>query len=317
MPVQPRLCVPFGFRSRLHTAFEPVSGLPLEIMGEADQREMILVPAGEFLMGTSEEQVKRILRVFAAWAVELSISDEQENVELILGITGLNKEYFHDEMPQHRVWVDAFYIDKYEVTNEAYAAFCAATGHAVPQHWEASKFPESAAKEPVSFVSWYDARAYAEWASKRLPTEAEWEKAGRGTDGRWFPWGNQFERHKVNYLLPHDLQDFHNRLVMGSEAKGKLSDDVDAYPEGTSPYGIMDMLGNVAEWVYDWYDPDYYAKSPSRNPKGPEEGKARVYKGCSSTQHREKLHCAFRNSDYPTSTDGNVGFRCALSPVSD
>ncbi len=319
-----KACLPLGFVPVSGTNYEPNLNLPIEIVGEVDQREMILIPGGEFLMGTSQEQVDHILSIFN---VEVELSME----EVMLGLTSLKAEYFQDEMPQHPVWVDTFYIDKYEVTNKAYAHFCTTTGHSGPQYWET--YPEDRKnKHAVKNISWEDACIYAKWSGKRLPTEAEWEKAARGTDGRWFPWGNEFDRHRVNFWRPFDLEDLHNRRIEaenitpsdiesyldGATPQEKLDmlDNVDAYPEGASPYGVMDMLGNVAEWVYDWYDAEYYSKSLYHNPKGPETGITRVHKSCHLSQNRERLHCAFRNSSEPTDRAAfGIGFRCALSLV--
>ncbi len=304
--------LPFGFYPRSNTGYDPISGLPLEIVGKVDQREMVLVPASEFLMGTSEAQVEHILRIF------LTPLEGSENRPLFLripGIVNLDRDYFRDEMPQHRVWLDAFYTDKYEVTHTAYDMFCAATGHQVPPYWETGQFPDNTQKNAVRGVSWHNAVAYAQWAGKRLPTEAEWEKAARGTDGRWFTWGNQFEPHRVNFLRVYGVGLPNITYVRPALPDEATLYDVDMHPEGISPYGSVDMLGNVAEWVYDWYDPDYYSRSPYYNPQGPEEGIARVYKSCSYSQDREKLHCAHRNFGDPNIPDEDVGFRCVLTPI--
>ncbi|RMF89553.1 MAG: formylglycine-generating enzyme family protein, partial [Nitrospinota bacterium] len=130
---------------------------------------MVLVPAGEFIMGSTSEDIDQLLQQFPS----------------------TNRELFTHEMPQHRVYLDAFYIDKYEVTNRLYQRFVEATGHRKPEYWGDSDL--NGPEQPVVGVSWYDAKAYCEWAGKRLPTEAEWEKAARGTDGRTYPWGNEWD----------------------------------------------------------------------------------------------------------------------------
>jgi len=140
--------------------------------------------------------------------------------------------------PQHTVTLPAYRIDKYPVTNAQYARFVAATSHRPPSSWKNGRIPEGEILRPVTLVDWYDAAAYAKWAGKRLPTEAEYEKAGRSTDGRTWPWGNKMD--------PTRLNTYYN---VGS------STNVDAYPKGASPYGVMDLSGNVNEWVADDFLP--------------------------------------------------------------
>ncbi len=304
--------LPIGFHPYIDTEYDLVSGLPFKIFGEIDQREMVLVPAGEFLMGTSETQVEQILEIF------LTPLPDTENRPLYMripGIVNIDREYFHDEMPQHRVWLDNFYIDKYEVTHADYDRFCKGTGYKTPPYWESGQFPEVTQKNAVREISWQDALAYAKWVGKRLPTEAEWEKAARGTDGRWFTWGNQFEPHKVNFLRVYGAGLPNITHVITELPDETKLHDVDSCPEGVSPYGVMDMLGNIAEWVNDWYDPNYYSKSPYRNPRGSQKGIERVTKSCAFFQKREYLHCGFRGAGDPNSTFENVGFRCVLSPI--
>lgn len=163
---------------------------------------VVQIPAGEFLMGTDSEQ-----------------SNEQNH-------------------PQHSVDLPAYKIDKYPVTNAQYARFVAATGHRPPSIWVNGKIPGGKELHPVTLISWYDANSYAQWAKKRLPSEAEWEKAARGTDGRRWPWGNVMD--------PRRLNTYYN---VGSTTP------VMAYPQGASPYGIMGMAGNVSEWTADEFLP--------------------------------------------------------------
>ena len=151
-----------------------------------------------------------------------------------------------DEQPAHKASVNAFYIDLYETTNAMYKRFLDAT-HAFepPLHWRKGTYPPGKANHPVVYVSWYEAEAYCRWDGKRLPTEAEWEKAARGTDGRHFPWGNQFDNKKANtpqYWLAKGI----------AVSKGDTM-PVGSFEEGKSPYGLYDMAGNVYEWVDDWY----------------------------------------------------------------
>jgi formylglycine-generating enzyme required for sulfatase activity len=188
-----------------------------------------------------------------------------------MGVPKGDRDGGRDEYPRHEVFLDAYYIDKFEVTNGQYLEFVRTTGHRTPQHpkdttrslWKDAMMPESVADRPVINVDWYDADAYCRWAGKRLPTEAEWEKAARGTDDRRFPWGNVEPTHKhLNY----------NQRWQGE----KTLMPVGSYEAGRSPYGAYDMAGNVWEWVADWYDPLYYERSPVENPQGPESGTHKV-----------------------------------------
>jgi formylglycine-generating enzyme required for sulfatase activity len=149
-----------------------------------------------------------------------------------------------DERPAHRVTVHTFRIDQYETTNAMYDAFVRATRRAPPFHWTDGRYPEGKADHPVVYVSWHDADAYCRWAGKRLPTEAEWERAARGGEGRRFPWGNEFSPLKANtpqhWLTKHDSGD---TMPVGS------------FPQGRTPEGVEDLAGNVYEWVEDWYQP--------------------------------------------------------------
>ena len=152
--------------------------------------------------------------------------------------------------PKHVVQVPAFWIDKYPVTNAQYARFVAATSHRPPLHWKNGKIPEGTLLRPVTMVSWHDASAYAKWAGKRLPTEAEWEKAARGDSGFIFPWGNNFVTTNLNFCDKNCSQSW---AMLEADDEYAYTAPVTAFPWGQSSYGLYNMSGNVAEWVDDWY----------------------------------------------------------------
>jgi iron(II)-dependent oxidoreductase len=197
------------------------------------------------------------------------------------------------ERPRRRVYLDAFRIDKYEVTNALYRRFIEATGRAAPQYWNDSEWNET--NQPVVGVNWGDANAYCSWAGKRLPTEAEWEKAARGTDGRKYPWGEQWDNSRAN----------------SNESKLGKTVAVGSYPGGVSPYGAHDMAGNVWEWVADWYDANYYQSASSRNPRGPDSGQRRVLRGGSWVSVPRGLRTSGRGLSGPANRDDYIGFRCS------
>lgn len=223
--------------------------------------EMVFIPAGEFMMGSNDGN--------------------------------------NDEKPVHRVYVDGFWMDKYEVTNAAYGEFVRAKGHRAPSGssgwntWGRSGPPSGMENHPVVNVSWEDARAYCAWAGKRLPSEAEWEKAARGgKEGQKYPWGNSISSRDANYG-----QNVGSTTPVGS------------YP--ANGYGLYDMSGNVWEWVSDWYDANYYSKSPSRNPTGSISGTYRVLRGGSWSDHPDLVRVACRIRSSPVSRLDRFGFRCA------
>jgi len=206
--------------------------------------------------------------------------------------------------PVHQVYLNAFYIDMYEVTTRGYAEFLQSSGPAqaglVPMFWDEVQLTYDGDR-PVVGVSWKAAEAYCKSVAKRLPTEAEWEKAARGTDGRSYPWGNELPTVKsANYDNPF--------------SGGRFSDGlraVDAYERGLSPYGIYSMAGNVSEWVSDWYDAKYYVASPDSNPQGPAGGRQKVFRGGSFTDSAAELKATSRESYFPDDKGPFVGIRCA------
>jgi sulfatase modifying factor 1 len=264
---------------------------------EADGAVMVYVPAGEFLMGS---------------------------------LFGEGKS---DEWPQHIVYLDGFWTDRTEVTNRQFETFVQATGYRTeaekegtgevwmgdrspyPQSvegadWRHPEGPDSSIAglldAPVVQVTRDDAQAYCQWAGARLPTEAEWEKAACGTDGRRYPWGN--EKPSCQYAVMQDS----SGVGCG---QGRKPWPVGSKPAGASPYGALDMLGNVWEKVADWYDPDYYAHSPASNPQGPASGSQIIWRGGSFVRgdiDHDWLRCATREPDSPTWRGKPGGFRCAV-----
>lgn len=204
-----------------------------------------------------------------------------------------------DESPAHQVYLKGFYLDRKEVTQDEYGRFAKMIKRPMPRievfEDDQSKLlrPEYAAMS----VSWDDALAYCRWAGKRLPTEAEWEKAGRGEGKRKYPWGDTFLRNAAN--------------VDGDEDGYKYLAPPGSFEAGRSPYGIYDMTGNVAEWVADSYDEGFYKKSPYRDPKGSEAGDLRVVRGGSwrETEHNARLSKRFAAKHWRT--DITIGIRCA------
>ena len=214
-----------------------------------------------------------------------------------------------DEGPKHKVFLDAFYIDKYEVTNRQYHTFVKSTGHrargsedAKYSIWRGDEMLDRIGQLPVINVSWDDAVAHCKWAGGRLPTEAEWEKAARGTDRRMYPWGND--------PVTGNRSNFSIENITFWEGSATLA-RTDQYDYGKSPYGAYEMAGNVWEWVQDFYDENYYKTSPSKNPAGPSSGKERVVRGGSWQSNPDTVRSANRNKQDPGDQRIYVGIRCA------
>ena len=224
---------------------------------------MVLVPAGEFTIGSSTGDA--------------------------------------DEQPAHQVNVDVFSMDVYEVTVRQYVAFLQATGVNSPSDWMTMNQP-TYQKRPVANVDWADAAAYCKWAGKRLPTEAEWEKAARGTDGRLYPWGNDppTQRH-ANYGKTGS----HNHGV--SAPVGSLEEDKNLY-------GVYAMAGMSGSGSAIWYDSDYYKNGPSQNPTGPSSGESKVLRGGSWDSDPQHLRSAVRYFHRSVHRHKDYGFRCVKTP---
>jgi len=192
--------------------------------------------------------------------------------------------------PQRTVFLDGYWIYKTEVTWAQYEKFCRLTGRQLP---EAPDWGRQA-DHPVVNVSWHDAKAYAEWAGVALPTEAQWEKAARGTDGRIYPWGNYWEEGRCQW-------------------NASCTERVGSFTDGASPYGALDMAGNAWEWCADWYEENYYSHSPSVNPTGPAKGDSRVLRGGSWRRDAPRLFRAADRAGFgPGFRGGDVGFRCVV-----
>jgi formylglycine-generating enzyme required for sulfatase activity len=221
--------------------------------------------------------------------------DGAEMVVIPAGTFTMGSERGHgDEQPPHPVSISSFAIYRYEVTNEQYEAFCKATGHGKPAFADNVKFNKP--KQPVVGVTWDDAVAYARWAGARLPTEAEWEYAARGTDGRLYPWGNE----RANRRRAH----------VDQNPQSDATSEVGKYPDGASPFGCQDMAGNVWEWVADYYAYEYYRMSPTRDPQGPEQGRRRVLRG-GCWGFPSEVRSTYRFYEEPDFSANYAGFRCA------
>lgn len=268
--------------------------------GALDSDSMVRIPSGEFRMGLAADS------------------------------GGLP-----DEQPERAVFLGAFSMDRFEVTNEAYFRFVSRTGHRMPENsnpaatlWKDGAPMPDIERHPVVNVSWTDADAYCRWAGKRLPTEAEWEKAARGTDGRRYPWGNHWDvslANSASYWTGRTIEfgsgaDWEAFWVKGEGAriakekglKGEvLTMPVGSFPAATSYDGLFDMAGNVSEWVQDWYDPNYYRSAALTNPTGPERGAIKSMRGGSWLKPAVSLRTSDRDWGTIDSRPSGTGFRCA------
>ena len=253
-----------------------------------DGAVLMCVPAGEFLMGASE-------------------TDPRASA---------------DEKPQHKVSLDAFWIDRTEVTNASFAR-CLADGACHPEIYDQSALTYIPYAVHPDFQNYpaliYEADAaadYCQWAGRRLPTEAEWEKAARGTDGRIYPWGDDLDCSKANYFGCDNASKIDPKGPRCGYSGFCRTARVDDFPAGASPYGVLNMAGNVWEWVGDWYAADYYASSPTDNPGGPKDGEFKVRRGGGNSSISADLRVTSRASGQGNHYfDGQMGFRCALSGI--
>jgi formylglycine-generating enzyme required for sulfatase activity/uncharacterized caspase-like protein len=264
---------------RNFSAVTPETTSPLQstLVSEIDEMTLLYVPAGEFTMGSDSNS---------------------------------------DEQPIHKVTLDAFWIDQTEVTNKMYSS-CVEAG-VCEEPTNAGSYSHSSYygnaefyDYPVIYVDWNMAKTYCEWADRRLPTEAEWEKAARGENANVYPWGNTFDGSLVNFCDTNCSFSYAD----------KSSDDgfadvapVGSYPNGASVYGALNMAGNVREWVNDWYSETYDSSSPSSNPEGPSSGQYRALRGGSWISGDDVVRSSVRYGNGPTDSDDDIGFRCSRSP---
>jgi iron(II)-dependent oxidoreductase len=241
--------------------------------------------------GKGEEGLKPKAIESASGKLDLSVLEEMAFIPA--GPFKMGSDEFEEEGPAREVYVDAFYIDKYEVTNVQYEKFWKSTGHRPPLNWGKPGF--NGPDQPVTGVSWEDAADYAAWAGKRLPSEAEWEKAARGTDSRRYPWGNKWSEGRC-------------RSGNKNSTSGPVS--VGSHPDGASPYGCHDMAGNAWEWCADWFMADYYSQAENRNPKGPQDGSWHVLRGGGRESAPDEVRTSFRQGGCPGGGYRCAGFRC-------
>jgi formylglycine-generating enzyme required for sulfatase activity len=254
---------------------------PAEAVALVFEPQMVKIPAGKFLMASTKEQIAQAI------------------------MDGADKDRVQNETPQHTVELSEYSIGKYPITNREYQAFVRDTRAKSPGGWDGDQFPAEKGGHPVVNVSWVDAVAYCKWLSfksgklYRLPTEAEWEKAARGEDGRVYPWGNEFDPKKANT----------------SEAKiGDTSDVGKFSPQGDSPYGCADMIGNVWEWCADWFNENEYKNREGIiDPQGPSQGSLRVVRGGSFYRTKGFARCTTRTANEPQTVGDAKGFRVAVS----
>jgi len=249
-------------------------GTPQKKVDLSSYPGMVLIPQGSFEMGS-----RRSLR-------------ELDPVSIFQA----DRHMLGPENPAHEVILDDYYIDLYEVANADYRKYLEATGSkTLPRYWDDPNFNQPT--QPVVGTTWKEAQAFCQWNNKRLPTEAEWEKAARGKRPVKYPWGDE-EPDKT-------------RLNFNSNV-GKTA-PVGSYPAGKSDYGVFDLSGNVSEWVQDWHFPEYYLFSPKENPPGPEQGHYKIIRGGNWINNAEDVSLTYRNATVPKARSKTVGFRCVAA----
>jgi formylglycine-generating enzyme required for sulfatase activity len=277
----------------------PTLGMGSKMVSKVDGMEMLYIPAGEFIMGFKDFDPANNTYKFT-------------QPEL--------------QQPQHTIYLDDYWIDKTEITNRMFTKFINSSQYITDAekrgngivasdqktYWrrveglswknpiDPNKNIVGLGSHPVTQVSWNDANAYCIWAGRRLPTDAEWEKAARGTDMRIYPWGNNEPTGELANFPDKKLADYLFSAPVGS------------YPKGTSPYGALDMAGNVWEWVYDWYGEEYYKISPMQNPTGPSTGEMHIIRG-GSWDLNYGYAAVYRAVEFPNEGSASLGFRCAYS----
>jgi len=274
------------------------------VVNPTDGAEMVWVPAGTFRMGSTQEETDA-LWLGNGWDPEV-------------------KQFAGNERPAHAVMLTrGFWLYRHEVMNGQYARFLAATGHEAHEQWDSYKAHE---RLPANWMNWNDASDYAEWASGTLPTEAEWEYAARGPEGRPYPWGGQWDRERCNsaeYWAGKPLNtDAACKAWLDAEVGGEVPAartiahlrEVGSFPSGASWCGALDLAGSVYEWCGDWYGDGYYATSPAEDPSGPVTGRDRVVRG--GSWHGNAYYCraAYRCGVDPANRLRSFGFRVARIP---
>jgi sulfatase modifying factor 1 len=260
-------------------AAEPQSSKGRQVLSPAvgrggDGAPMILIPAGPYIMGSND---------------------------------GLP-----NERPEHTVTLDSYYVDQYEVTLSLYRKFLESTKQESPSTWD-DEAATTAGDRPATGMKWQSASAYCQWAGKRLPTEAEWEKAARGTDGRRYPWGDMQPFVDIaNYNRGMWVNEVITLVAVTSGLEG-MSVRHGLKEGGKSPFGLFHMAGNAAEWVADWYGRDYYQRTSEKNPPGPGTGEKRVIRGGSWADLPAALRVTARVSAEADYEDRTIGFRCAMN----
>jgi formylglycine-generating enzyme required for sulfatase activity len=264
--------------------------LPISAQTSAAEH-MVLIPAGKFWMGRA--------------------------VTLVVDSINVRARDAYDDVPANNIYLDAFYIDQYEVTNADYAKFLSAKGGKAPWHWPQGTIPKGEEKIPLYNVNWFEATEYCQWAAKRLPTEAEWEKAARGgLDRKIYSWGDDdIDTSEFRRLPPASNATKSRKGPPEAAGSGKV------VPVGSFPpngYGLFDIGGNVSEWVSDWYYDNYYPFMPKKNPPGPDTGLYRSVRGANWASAAGEGHPAhtvnFRNFSDPELRITTIGFRCAKDP---